>query len=238
MATYRDKLNDSFVTKLKIFLFTKAFEKNIIDYIKESKEKIRKEFKEFEITSTIANVYSAQYYQYDKNVEIVLSSKKIKKSTDLIKNLMDGTKYIISTPNLKYYLDDIYDELKKDYEKDGNFMSKNDFEFLLNNEYCSYCGISKEQIQLLGKNAQLNNKRSETRGYTLEIDRKEPNLEYTKENCCMSCYWCNNAKTDEFLPSEFKEIARGINKAWNQRLKASGSTETIYFPENSDVWKP
>jgi len=48
----------------------------------------------------------------------------------------------------------------------------------------------------------------------------------------MSCYWCNNAKTDEFFVDEFKEIARGINYAWQKRL----GNEIVVFPEKSDIW--
>ena len=101
---------------------------------------------------------------------------------------------------------------------------------------CSYCGISLAQIEELGKNSKLNNKRSDTRGYTLEIDRKLPNLEYSEENCCMACYWCNNAKTDEFSPKEFKPIAEGIRKAWNERLKQIGKAE-IEYKSDEKFWK-
>ncbi|WP_170020340.1 hypothetical protein [Campylobacter sp. RM16190] len=104
------------------------------------------------------------------------------------------------------------------------------------NKKCCYCGITEKQLELLGKKEQLKTKRITTRGYTLEVDRKLPNLEYSDKNCCMACYWCNNAKTDEFSPSEFKEIARGINKVWNERLKAIGERE-IEFDEKSTIWQ-
>ena len=236
MATYADKLNDSFVTKLKIFLFTRAFKQSILEYIKKDRDIIREEFKNFKLTHDIAQVYSSQYYQYDDDKNIILNDANIEKSHIIVANLMDKTKYIISTTNLKYYLKELYDDLKEDYKNNSDFISRSDFDKLLSDENCEYCGISIMQIKLLGDSAQLNNKRSETRGFTLEIDRKEPNLEYTKENCCMSCYWCNNAKTDEFLPDEFKEIARSINAVWNKRLEKSGSSEKITFPEYSDVW--
>ncbi|HPT73200.1 MAG TPA: hypothetical protein PLE74_13070, partial [Candidatus Cloacimonadota bacterium] len=57
-----------------------------------------------------------------------------------------------------------------------------------------------------------------TRGWTLEIDRKKPNLEYEEDNCVMCCYWCNNAKTDEFDDVEFLPIGNAINQIWNGRL--------------------
>ncbi len=62
----------------------------------------------------------------------------------------------------------------------------------------------------------------------MEIDQKEPFEGYTDNNCVSSCYWCNNAKTDEFDVQEFKEIARGIYKAWSTRLPTA-----VYFPEET-----
>jgi hypothetical protein len=35
----------------------------------------------------------------------------------------------------------------------------------------------------------------------------------------MSCYWCNNAKTDEFDDIEFKPIGELIGKTLRKRLK-------------------
>jgi len=60
-------------------------------------------------------------------------------------------------------------------------------------------------------------KKSE-RGWNLEIDRKNSNYEYTKDNCVMCCYWCNNAKTDEFTYPEFKEIGLAFKQVWDKRL--------------------
>ena len=59
--------------------------------------------------------------------------------------------------------------------------------------------------------------------------RKGLNGEYKIGNIILSCYWCNNAKSDEFSLSEFKEIARGINHTWNKRLRSID----IEFPENT-----
>jgi len=235
MAIYSDKVNDSFKTKLKIFLFTKAFDGKILDYIKKDECEIIKEFHKFNLTLDIAKVYSSQYYQFDDDKEIVLEGKQLK-SRELVSNLMDNQNYIISSTNIKTYLDNKYDKLKKEYKDDSLVIEEDEFNALIKQEQCSYCGISIGKINILGDNAKLHNKRSETRGYTLEIDRKEPNLEYTKDNCCMSCYWCNNAKTDEFTVSEFKEIARGINTVWKQRLKEAESAEEVTFPENSKIW--
>ena len=133
--------------------------------------------------------------------------------------------------------DEIFEEVFNESGATEKF-TKEDFDEMLAKTTYSYCGISLAQIEELGKNGKLNNKRSDTRGYTLEIDRKLPNLEYSKKNCCMACYWCNNAKTDEFSPREFKPIAEGIRRTWNERLKAIGySKEEIKDVPDSKIWE-
>jgi hypothetical protein len=68
----------------------------------------------------------------------------------------------------------------------------------------------------------LNNKRSKTRGKTLELDRKIPNESYNNiENLALCCYWCNNAKTDTFTHEEFLIIGKSIGTIWQQRLFSS-----------------
>lgn len=230
MATYSGKKEDSFFTKLQMFLFTKAFDGHIASYIQKNKQQdIKQEFIEFKLDNEIVELYCSQYYQFETDIEIILNGKKseIKK---IIENLSSRDGYLLSRKKLKPFLKELYDVLLNDY----GFISEEDFKNIIKSDSCTYCGISKERIAQLGISAKLRNKRSETRGYELEIDRKNPNLEYTKDNCCMSCYWCNNAKTDEFTVAEFKEIARGINRAWNSRLNEAG-LESVSLPGNADV---
>lgn len=90
---------------------------------------------------------------------------------------------------------------------------------MLNN--CYYCGISMVQINSLRAMNLIQTKRA--RGYSMEIDQQDPYERYTDGNCVTSCYWCNNAKTDEFTTKksvdEFKTcIAPGIRAVWNSRL--------------------
>jgi hypothetical protein len=35
----------------------------------------------------------------------------------------------------------------------------------------------------------------------------------------MACYWCNNAKTDEFTAEEFEHIGIAIGELFKERLK-------------------
>jgi len=74
-----------------------------------------------------------------------------------------------------------------------------------------------KKINQLAINRKLYKKNE--RGWKLEIDRINSNLEYKPNNCVMACYWCNNAKTDEFTYEEFKEIGKEIRKVWETRLK-------------------
>jgi len=114
----------------------------------------------------------------------------------------------------------LVDRLQKYYMKQifPTVFSYEDFEEFLNSRgECEYCHITAEKIHAL-IDGQLLNKKKDTRGWSLEIDRKKPNFEYTKENCVWCCYWCNNAKTDEFSYDEFKKIGKVIESIWDGRL--------------------
>lgn len=238
-VTYNSKMEDSLITKIQLFLFNKAFEQNfqINNYfIKENIEKIKEDFKKFEITNDLVNLYSSKYFQLEEN-SIIINNEQNKMIKEIVSCLILNKQYMLSKSNIKKYKE-VFEPLKEIYKEnfEKNFP-KIDFEKLIKETKCSYCGISISQIGDLSKKAKLNNKRSDTRGYSLEIDRKLPNLEYSKNNCCMACYWCNNAKTDEYSPKEFKPIAKGINQSWNIKLKKSGQLyKKVVFPEKSKIW--
>lgn len=241
---YKTKMEDSFKTKVQLFLFDKAFswdnldEKEYKDYYIESNiETIKKDFNDFKISNEVANLYSSRYYQLELNSD---ESKIKHKGKELNIMVIEQRQYFVQKSK---EFSKILEELEKEYEKEFQInFPEEEFNKMLDKTTCSYCGISLAQIEELGKNGKLNNKRSDTRGYTLEIDRKLPNLEYSKENCCMACYWCNNAKTDEFSPKEFKPIARGINEIWNKRLETiwkegSSFKKECVFDEKSEIWE-
>lgn len=84
---------------------------------------------------------------------------------------------------------------------------------------CHYCGITEDKIQRLNDQGQLKTKRLVTRGRSLEIERIEPNRPYDDvDNLALACYWCNNAKSDEFTEDEFEPIGKAIGKVWQKRL--------------------
>jgi 5-methylcytosine-specific restriction endonuclease McrA len=82
---------------------------------------------------------------------------------------------------------------------------------------CFYCGITETQINELFNRKKIYTKRN--RGKKLEIERLLPNEPYHNiKNLVLSCYWCNNAKTDTFSSEEFKIIGKVIGEIWNKRL--------------------
>ena len=87
------------------------------------------------------------------------------------------------------------------------------------NRSCNYCQISEKQIEQLIDKGEITTKRLATRGRTMEVDRIRPNAEYGEGNMVSCCYWCNNAKTDEFTYAEFIPVGEQITKIWNSRLK-------------------
>ncbi len=83
---------------------------------------------------------------------------------------------------------------------------------------CFYCGITEKQINQLFEKGKIYTKRN--RGKKLEIERLLPDEPYENiENLVFSCYWCNNAKTDEFSEQEFKAIGQEIARIWKKRLE-------------------
>ncbi len=83
---------------------------------------------------------------------------------------------------------------------------------------CHYCGITEPEIKALRDKNKIRTKRWTTRGRTLEIDRMAPEESYDNlENLVFCCYWCNNAKTDEFTPEEFRKVGEVIAGIWESR---------------------
>ena len=85
---------------------------------------------------------------------------------------------------------------------------------------CYYCGITLKEINQLFELQLIMTKRSNTRGKSLEYERVEPNKAYEDlNNLKLACYWCNNAKSDEFSADEFKPIGKQIGDALRARLR-------------------
>lgn len=115
-------------------------------------------------------------------------------------------------------------ELKKKYDKEfSEQFSLEEFKRKYGQDnadrQCYYCKIKESEIASLIAAGMITTKRLYSRGRLMEVDRTEPNGKYTYENTQLCCYWCNNAKTDEFNEEEFTLISHKIWEVWKNRLK-------------------
>lgn len=96
---------------------------------------------------------------------------------------------------------------------------------------CHYCKITEDEIKLMIDWDEIQTKRLKTRGRKLEIERRSPNLDYDAlDNLVFCCYWCNNAKTDEFSEEEFKPIGLILQRIWQSRI-AKAKDKQKHFAE-------
>ena len=193
---YNNIAKKSFKAKWNVYLLDKIIQRKELE-IEEN------DFKKFILTDENVHRYSNDYWQ--KDAEEKIGDLKIAE--------------IDATINKFEYGERIYiEEYERNYieETFPSLMSMMDFEKLMTCTACYHCEISVGEIHELKEKGKLRKKNGE--GWTLEIDRLKPNFEYAANNCAMSCYWCNNAKTDEFSAEEFKSIGREIRKIFERRL--------------------
>ncbi len=199
---YNDILGRSFSTKLDIFLFSRIIRKENLVGINSD------EFIRFSITKDITDTYQKAWQlagsgrltergltmdQLDNTIE-----GWIKNNTALKEELLKQYKVLFTT---EYFP---FGDFEKIYDPDSR------------KRVCHYCNISDAEIKKLRSRGRIYSKVN--RGYTMEIDRLKPNREYSKKNCVLACYWCNNAKSDEFTSNEFSEhIGPGIESIWGGR---------------------
>lgn len=194
---YTEKANDSFKTKRNLYLFSKALN-NTWDTVG------LEDFRQFSIDQDLVRVYVTIYWQYES--EYLIAGER---SIDEIQKDIARKETELKT-DLEQFRQDYISKVF--YEK----FPPEKFEILTNAGHCEYCGITIKQIHELADLQKLYKKNY--RGWSLEIDRKDSNFEYSFDNCVMACYWCNNAKTDEFTHEEFKRIGKHIAQIWDSRL--------------------
>ncbi|MCL1972664.1 MAG: hypothetical protein FWG57_06725 [Endomicrobia bacterium] len=118
---------------------------------------------------------------------------------------------------LKHKFNDIQ---KKDI---NGFKDFNDFKEWYKQQYekqekkCHYCEMQETDIETIVMEGMLKSKRfpqngkisqGHSRGVNLEIDRKKSNKNYSKENCVLACYFCNNDKSDVFDEEKYKDFVK------------------------------
>lgn len=192
---YKAKAKDSFRTKKNLFLFSLSIDGH--DGFADQ------HFIDFNISEELVRIYSTEYWQ--QPLEYKINGRAI-------------TEIYNSITRLENLNADQLRRLEKEYiESFQTIFPESEFERLLSGNSCHYCEISVAEIVALSEKKLLYKK--SFRGWSLEIDRLNSNYEYTPANCVMACYWCNNAKTDEFTESEFIPVGKIINSLWKNRLK-------------------
>jgi hypothetical protein len=202
---YKAKREESFKTWFSLVLFECVIKGRDIYQIS------GEEFIAYPLASDTKDLYIHEYYQLEEDCTI--------KGCDLtIKKIYEEMRPWFSE-NKSEKVKETWANLSKAYwgRFETNF-SEEKFRALCEKDVCHYCGITIADINVLIAKNQIY-KKHHARGWTLEIDRRRPNDEYTEKNSVRCCYWCNNAKTDEFTDEEFQPIADQMRKVWVDRLK-------------------
>lgn len=101
----------------------------------------------------------------------------------------------------------------------NSFVDFKDFVIWYNEQEkeCYYCGLKEQEMQEIAMKGILKSNRfpqngiigrGQSRGVWLEVDRLNPKENYSRENCVLCCYFCNNDKSDVFQGNEYKEFMR------------------------------
>lgn len=188
------KAKDSFKTKINLFLYERV--------VQNQTEFSLNDFKKYQVLETAVSEYVTVYWQ--ENTDYRIHGKAISQIEVEIKEIKARMEKTIKECE-SHYVSEVFPKL----------FSKTDFNGLIAGKQCYYCGITTERINELANLRRLRKKH--LRGWSLEIDRLDSNYEYSPDNCVMCCYWCNNAKTDEFTPEEFRKVGEVIAGIWESR---------------------
>lgn len=114
------------------------------------------------------------------------------------------------------------------------FNTKQDFidwylqELARSEHKCHYCNTSILSIRQLINTGVINGRKVSgggIRGANFELDRKDPMGDYHEQNCVLSCYYCNNDKSNTFDYHTFLNIIGPAKMlAWNTLIKALPKT--------------
>ncbi len=178
----------------------------------------------------ILNIYEQNKLQWNKTY---INAFKLSKYSDIVYIAPDTPQFTIGDYEMfrKNFNTRLLDELiKVKLAVEGLIISEEELKSLtsvsIDEQFCQYCGISvPEIIRVLDT---INTRRIITRGRTLEIEKKNPLLGYTKTNILLVCYWCNNAKSDEYTVEEFEPIANAISQVWMKRGALVNRDKTVY----------
>lgn len=199
---YYDIIPRSFSTKLELYLFSQCHTKRNIGIF------ALWELMHFKITDKLVDVYLLALTLGDE--ERINDAGLTMNEIDVMIESWEKENTIFRT--------ELYEAYRLHFITD--LFTFSDFERIYDRDpekrICHYCHINDKEIEMLDTKRQIKTKRP--RGYMMEIDRIKANYEYLKDNVVLACYWCNNAKSDEFSEPEFtRHIGPGIEKVWESR---------------------
>jgi hypothetical protein len=114
-------------------------------------------------------------------------------------------------------------------ENKNGFLGFEEFKlwYHLQKKICVYCEITEQSCQEIVVRGLLKSnrfpikgklQRGKARGMWLEVDRKDPSKKYSKSNCVLAFYFCNNDKSDVFTFDQYLEFRENRNKFLNRLL--------------------
>lgn len=161
-------------------------------YYEQNKEHIKNKAKQYRNNNKEKKKQSNQNYRKN-NIEKIKNAQKIYRKNNLIKCLLSTAKVNDSKKKLEFNLTE-EDVLKKLKEQ---------------NNKCFYCNI-----ELLITGDQESNRFGQ-----MSIDRKDSTLGHTKNNCVISCLFCNRSKSASDI-EDFKLYINAIkNNTINDEIK-------------------
>lgn len=107
----------------------------------------------------------------------------------------------------------IYNELQQHRKKQTLFdLTFEEFLEIIKNKTCHYCGeelVYEEYSRFWGK----------TNSRAHQLDRKDNELGYTKNNLVTCCWECNRLKSNRFTYEEFLQLSPALKKIQNERKR-------------------
>lgn len=196
----------------------------------ESKENRKIETKEL-VRQYLKRKYpDAQFSDIDLDFLVRYSVKKEPSANTILKSIGNDIQteqaYYNAHPAVKAAKDDLqyiygrFSQKQKDYKNafNGNFEA-----FLAwwcektpenGIRHCCYCGIDENTLKDAFKNGLVISKKRSFSG-ELQIERKDPDGDYSADNCEFACVICNNAKSDMISAEDFtKFFVPGIKEYW------------------------
>lgn len=164
----------------------------------------------------IAKEFIELYYVKGASYSII---QEVLKAKDIafVRKLYSDTKESTLVDSIKK-LKSQYSGLKQRSLKNKEEVGWNAFSdfydwFKHQGDVCFYCKSTLEEVTSYLDSEKKKSKHAhkrKKRGYAFEIDRKNHDSKYNSDDCVLSCYLCNNAKSDLIEAKEFMPIGKAL----------------------------